>query len=901
MNERKNWKSCFIDGALQKRLGRKVFLAESGANFIPNRQVDVRKSLNGSRCDMSGSSKQWPVYNPQEIEPKWQQNWELSQLYRAIEGGNKPKFYCLDFFPYPSGDGLHVGHCRNYVPTDLISRYKRMRGFNVLHPMGWDAFGEPAEQYAVSHGVHPRVTTDLNTANFRRQLRMIGTSYDWSREIDSSRPEFYRWTQWFFLLLYRRGLAYRDTNFQWWCPVCQTTLSSHEVSGGVCWRGHSGVTRREIPAWYFRITAYADELISGLDEIDWPEAIKLQQRNWIGRSEGVEIQFPLADAGEQTGNSSEDSHSIAVFTTRPDTLFGVTFFVLAPEHPLVLEITTAEQRSSVEAYIAEAAGKSEIERMIETREKTGVFTGGYVFNPLSRQKIPVWIADYVLPGYGTGAVMGVPAHDQRDFEFARRYGLPVEVVIAPAPGNPPAGSDLQQAYLEQGWMANSGSFSGLTSGQGAEAIRLELERRHLGRSIVNYRMRDWLISRQRYWGTPIPIVYCQDCGEVPLEDKDLPVLLPEMEDFQPDGSGRSPLARLPDFVNTTCPRCGGPARRETDTMGGFADSSWYFLRFTSPHYDQGPFEPSAMNYWMPVDLYVGGAEHAVLHLLYARFWTKVMADAGLFSFREPFSKLMNQGQLLAPDGARMSKSRGNVITPDEMVARYGADALRVYELFMAPFEQDISWNPNGISGALRFLNRVWKLYEKTFAASTAFQGEDSELERLMHQAIQQVSERIESFRLNTMVSAIMEFVNAIYARQRAGTWRTVVYHQALETLLVLLSPAAPHITEEIWQITGHPGSVHEQPWPVWDRELTSHEMLQIPVQINGKVRDVMDVARSASAGEIREMALSRPRIQSFLQGQEIVRVFYVPAKILSVVTRPAAETIQQGDRLKDEV
>ncbi len=755
--------------------------------------------------------------------------------------------------------------------------------------MGWDAFGEPAEQYAVSHGVHPRVTTDLNTANFRRQMRMIGTSYDWSREIDSSRPEFYRWTQWFFLLLYRRGLAYRDTNFQWWCPVCQTTLSSHEVSGGVCWRGHTGVTRREIPAWYFRITAYADELISGLDEIDWPEAIKLQQRNWIGRSEGVEILFPLAEPGAE-------AQPVAVFTTRPDTLYGITFFVLAPEHPLVKEITTAEQSSQVQAYIAEAAGKSEIERMVETREKTGVFTGGYVLNPLSSEKIPVWIADYVLPGYGTGAVMGVPAHDQRDFEFAHSYGLPIVVVIAADPDTVLDESDLQQAYEEPGWMVNSGPFSGLASQQGAEAILAELERRQMGCAAVNYRMRDWLISRQRYWGTPIPIVYCQDCGETPLDEKDLPVLLPEMEDFQPDGSGRSPLARRPDFVNTTCPRCGGPAQRETDTMGGFADSSWYFLRFTSPHDDQGPFEPSAMNYWMPVDLYVGGAEHAVLHLLYARFWTKVMADAGLVPFREPFSKLMNQGQLLAPDGTRMSKSRGNAITPDEMVARYGADALRVYELFMAPFEQDIRWNPDGISGALRFLKRVWNLYERTYAESATAQGMDDDLERLTHRAISQVSERIETFRLNTMVSAIMEFVNSIHDRLRSGTWRTAVYHQALEILLVLLAPAAPHISEELWQLTGHPGSVHEQPWPEWNLELTRQEKLQIPIQINGKLRDVIEILPDAAEEEVRELALSRPRVLPLLKGQKIVRLFYVPGKILSAVTRPAAEKTHQDDR-----
>jgi leucyl-tRNA synthetase len=848
----------------------------------------------------------FPTYNPQTIEPKWQKTWEESGIYRASEGGNRPKFYCMEFFPYPSGDGLHVGHCRNYVPTDVISRYYRMRGYNVLHPMGWDAFGEPAEQFAVRQGVHPRVTTDLNTVNFRRQLTIIGTSYDWSREIDSSHPEYYRWTQFFFLLLYKRGLAYRDVNWQWWCPTCQTTLSSHEAVGGECWRGHKGVTKKEIPAWYFKITAYADELLSDLETVDWPEKIKVMQRNWIGKSEGVEIKFEvISNQLSVSSHSTTDNCSLVTcFTTRPDTIFGVTFFVLAPEHPLVAQITTPEQRSDVEAYVAEAARRSEMDRTSTDREKTGVFTGGYVLNPLNGERLPVWVADYALMTYGTGAVMGVPAHDQRDFEFARRYGIPIREVIVPPDSLNVGRSALHQAYLDDGIMTNSGGFDGLPSVEGIQHVAEHIEKHGFGRRVVQYRMHDWLISRQRYWGAPIPIVHCPACGEVPVPEEQLPVLLPPMTNFMPDGSGRSPLARVPEFVNTTCPKCGKPAQRETDTMGGFACSSWYFLRFTSPHYDQGPFEPNAMRYWMPVDLYVGGAEHAVMHLLYSRFWVKVMADAGMVPFREPFPKLMSQGQLMGLDGVRMSKSRGNVVTPDGVVETHGADSLRVYEMFMAPFEQDITWNTEGLSGARRFLNRIWNLYSETrevppFPPPLAVPGVPSTendsvnsdggieggLDRLLHKTIRRVTERIEGFRFNTMVSALMEFVNALVERQRAGTWHTATYHQALETLLVLLAPSVPHIAEELWQLTGHSGSVHQQPWPVWDEGLARDEMAGIPVTVDGKVRQVIDVPVDASEAEVREMAVSQPKVQSYLAGREIIRVVYVGGKILNIVTR----------------
>ena len=816
----------------------------------------------------------WPVYNPREIEPKWQALWERQGLYLAEESGEKPKYYCLDFFPYPSGDGLHVGHCRNYVPTDVISRFKRMKGYNVLHPMGWDAFGEPAEQYAIRHGVHPRVTTNRNTANFRRQMTLIGAGYDWSREIDSSQLEFYRWTQYFFLLLYKRGLAYRDTNWQWWCDGCQTTLSSHEVAGGVCWRGHTRIYKRQIPAWYFKITAYADELISGLDEVDWPEPIKIVQRNWIGRSQGCEIVFHTLSG-----------LPVPVFTTRPDTLYGVTYFVLAPEHPIVPALTTPGQRQMVEDYQTQAARQSEVERMVETREKTGVFTGGYVVNPLSGERVPVWIADFVLPGYGTGAVMGVPAHDQRDFEFASKYALPVQVVIAPPVAGYLEGNSLPEAYTGEGLMVNSGPYNGLSNQAGIERVSADLHERGLGGPKVNYRMRDWLISRQRYWGTPIPIVYCPVCGEQPVPEEQLPVLLPPMENFSTDGSGRSPLARLPGFLHTTCPHCGGPADRETDTMGGFACSSWYFLRFASPHYDRGPFDPASMRYWMPVDLYVGGAEHAVLHLLYARFWTKVIADAGLVPFREPFSKLANQGQLLGADGYRMSKSRGNVNTPDSIVDAYSADALRVYEMFMAPFDQDIAWSTEGLNGAWRFLNRVWNLYGETYYQGADSSGEDLRLLRTLHKTIRKVGERIEAFRLNTMVSALMELVNFLGDRQRTNAWQTASFHQALDILLLLLAPSAPHMADELWHITGHAGSVHQQTWPVWDEALARDEIIQVPVQVNGKLRGVVEVSSEAGPEEVQQAALSQARIQQHVAGQKIDKLIFVSGKVLNIVTK----------------
>jgi leucyl-tRNA synthetase len=810
-----------------------------------------------------------PEYKPSTFEQHWQKTWEDLGLFRAGKKGNKPKYYCLDYFPYPSGEGLHVGHCRNYVPTDVISRFKRMQGYNVLHPMGWDAFGEPAEQNAIINNQTPREITDQNTANYKRQMKLIGTSYDWDREIDSSHPGYYRWTQEMFLKMYQRGLAYRDKNWQWWCPTCATTLSSHEIEGEKCWRGHLGVTKKEVPVWYFKITSYADELITGLEDVDWPEPIKIMQRNWIGRSEGSEIDF-----------RTEDGDTISVFTTRPETVHGATFFAIAPEHPIVHKLTTDTSRSEVEAYVKQAIRKSEIERISDNREITGVFTGGDVINPINGEHIPAYVADYVLPTYGSGAVMGVPAHDQRDFTFANKYQLEIREVITRDVEKSHQES-LVVPYLESGIMINSGIHDGLTSKQAADQINQFLESHALGRRAVNYRMRDWLISRQRYWGTPIPIIYCDRCGEVPVSDHDLPVLLPEMDDFIPDGSGRSPLGRIADFINVKCPACGRLAQRETDTMGGFACSSWYFLRFTSPHYRLGPFDSDAVNYWMPVDLYVGGAEHAVLHLLYARFWTKVLADEGLLSFREPFARLINQGQLHGPDGQRMSKSRGNVITPDNIVAEFGADALRIHGLFMAPFEQSVDWNADGIVGAQRFLTRVWNLVLTYWSPNS--DQKDPDLEKERHRVIKIITERLEMFRFNTMISALMEFTNSLNEWVKSGNWNTATFCECLETLMILLAPSAPYITEELWSRTAHGFSIHQQKWPNYDEQLIYDEIIEIPVQVNGKLRGLIQTDSKTSQDQALQYAFEDPDIYKYLIEREITRVFYVPGKILNVI------------------
>lgn len=816
-------------------------------------------------------------YNPQKIEKKWRIIWEESKIYRTEETLEKPKYYCLDFFPYPSGDGLSVGHCKNYIPTDVFSRFKKMCGYSVLHPMGWDAFGQPAEQEAINKGIHPKITTEKYTANYKRQLNLIGTSYDWEREINSSHPDYYKWTQWFFLLLYKRGLAYRKKAPVNWCPTCLTVLANEEIEDGKCWRCGSEVTKRDLMQWFFKITDYADYLLKDLETIDWPEKIVLMQQNWIGRSEGIEFDLKVKNS-EKT---------IPVFTTRPDTIYGMTFVVLAPEHPLINELTTQEFKNAVENYRKIAYQKSEIQRLALEKEKDGVFIGAYAINPMNNEEVPIYVTDYVLMTYGTGAIMAVPAHDERDFEFAKKYNLLIRVVISPPDWE---GEELKEAYTGKGIMVNSDEYNGLPSQEGIEKICNYLDNKGIGRRKVNYKMRDWLISRQRYWGAPIPIIYCDDCGEVPVPEEDLPVLLPDIEKYQPTETGESPLAKVQEFVNTFCPKCRKLAKRETDTMGGFACSSWYFLRFTSPHYKKGPFNPDKVKYWMPVDLYVGGAEHAVMHLLYARFWTKVMYDENIVNFREPFNKLLNQGMMHAPDGRLMSKSKGNVITPDEVVAEYSADALRAYELFLGPFEQDAIWSDRGINGVFRFLNRVWRLILKEkpliFTKRPSGGAEDisRQLQKMTHKTIKKVTLDFEKFKFNTAVAALMKYINFLYSSLDKNVLEEI-WSETIDTLMLLLAPIAPFMTEELWERTGHKESIHIQPWPKWDEKLTYEEKFTLVIQVNGKLRDRVEVPVGISDKEMKKIALKSPNAQKFIKDKEILKFITVPNKLINIVAK----------------
>lgn len=823
-------------------------------------------------------------YDFHSIEPKWQNLWEAGNAYRTEEASAKPKLFCLDYFPYPSGDGLHVGHCRNYIPTDVISRFYRMKGYNVLHPMGWDAFGLPAENEAIRLKKNPREITLKNTANFKRQLKLLGTSYDWEREINSSDPEYYRWTQWFFLLLYRRGLAYEKESEQWWCPHCKTVLANEQVKEGRCWRCGTLVEKKKLKQWFFKITDYADRLADDLDTVDWPERIKIMQRNWIGKSVGAEVVFDIVSA------SDSSVHPVTVFTTRLDTIMGATFLVLAPEHPLIHEIASGEQHSEVDAYAAASKTKTEIDRMSTDREKTGVFTGAYAINPFSGERIPVWIADYVLMGYGTGAIMAVPAHDSRDFAFATKYGIPIRQVI----GWPDVTYDTttwNDAYSEHGVLVNSGHFDGLTTEDAFAAMLAEGEPREHAKAQTNYHMRDWLISRQRYWGAPIPMIHCPTCGTVPVPESRLPVVLPDVQGYEPSGTGESPLAGIKEWVETTCPVCGGPARRETDTMDGFACSSWYELRYTSPHNDKAPFDRATIDYWLPVDLYVGGAEHAVMHLLYARFWTKVMYDEGLVGFTEPFARLMNQGMLLSYDGQKMSKSKHNVITPDEVVEQYGADTLRLYELFMAPFEQEVAWSKEGISGAHRFAKRLWELAQRTIEAPRATPTDVPvsvpRLELQINKLTRKITEDIERFKFNTAVAAFMEYFNflAETVRNDETVLSTTEWQSAMRQLLVVLAPFAPHMTEELWQEYGCEGSIHKQAWPTWDESKLFESESEVAVQVNGKVRGSMLVPSDSTDEELGGLALAQDYVVKYTAGHIVKRVVAIKGKIVNIVVQ----------------
>ena len=807
------------------------------------------------------------TYDHHAIEAKWQAYWEQQRLFRATDDRSKPKFYCLDMFPYPSGSGLHVGHLEGYTATDIVSRYKRMKGFNVLHPMGWDAFGLPAEQYAVKTGVHPAVTTAQNIETFKRQMKRIGLSYDWDRELSTTDPAYYRWTQWIFLKLYERGLAYVAEVPVNWCPALGTVLANEEIVDGKSEVGGFDVVRKPMRQWVLKITAYADRLLDDLKLVEWPPSTLEMQKNWIGRSIGAEVEFELAGA----------KGTIRIFTTRPDTLFGTTYMVMAPEHPLVEVVTTTDRRADVTAYRDAAARKSDLQRQELDKEKTGVFTGGYATNPVNQERLPIWIADYVLMGYGTGAIMAVPAHDERDWAFARTYSLPIREVIA--------GGDIEkEAFVttENGTVVNSttrdGSFSinGLTPVDAIPKITAWLESQGRGRKAVNYKLRDWLFARQRYWGEPFPVVWVGEESR-PLPEEQLPLALPETSNFKPSGTGESPLSNLQDWVTTVDPTSGKPARRETNTMPQWAGSCWYYLRFIDPTNAQRLVDPEKERYWMPVDLYIGGSEHAVLHLLYARFWHKVLFDIGVVSTPEPFKKLVHQGIVLGEDSQKMSKSRGNVVSPDEMMDQFGADAVRLYEMFMGPLEAMKPWSTRGVEGVTRFLERVWRLMvneEGNISNAVVMKAASLDQLRLLHQTIKKVTEDIKTLRFNTAISQMMVFTNEltkIDQRPRA----------LLEPFVLILSPFAPHLAEELWEKLGGQTSVSHQPWPVFDPALTISDRLTIPIQVNGKLRGKIEVGVDTPRAEIESLA--RAQIGEWIQGKTPQKVIYVEKKLINFV------------------
>mgnify|MGYP001320360485 CR=1 FL=1 len=818
-----------------------------------------------------------------ELERKWQAYWEEQGLDRVTEDPEKRerKYYCLEMFPYPSGR-LHMGHVRNYSIGDVVARFKRMRGWNVLHPMGWDAFGLPAENAAIRNKIPPAKWTWDNIAAMREQLKRLGISYAWDREISTCHPDYYRFTQWLFLQLYKRGLAYKKHSAVNWCPSCQTVLANEQVVAGACERCDTPVKQTDLEQWFLKITAYADRLLENLDRLDgWPERVKIMQKNWIGKSYGAEIQFPIVGHDEV----------LRVFTTRPDTLYGVTYMVVAPEHPIVQKlIAGTERQAEVEAFIERVAQKDIEARTADERDKEGIFTGAYCRNPVTGEEIPIYLGDYVLMGYGTGAIMAVPAHDERDFAFAQKYNLPIRPVILPEGAS--LSDPFTEAYTGEGKMVNSGPYDGMSNVEAWTKIAEMLEERKIGERRVQYRLRDWLISRQRYWGVPIPIIYCDACGTVPVPEDQLPVLLPEDIEFQP--SGRSPLLERADFVQTTCPQCGGSARRETDTMDTFVDSSWYFLRFTDPHNKEVPFDREKADYWMPVDQYIGGVEHAILHLLYARFIQHALYDMGLVSVEEPFKNLLTQGMVLK-DGAKMSKSKGNVVDPEQIIAQYGADTARLFILFAAPPDRDLDWSEAGVEGSFRFLNRVWRLIAplgpelsgvEATKAGAELDGPHKKMRHEIHRVLAKVTEDIEvRFHLNTAVSSIMELVNEIYAYKEREDARPDVLKEAVEHVTLMLAPFVPHLAEELWRKLGRSDSVHRQPWPEVDRAAAAADEVTIVVQVNGKVRDRLVVAADLDEEATREAALALPRIQELTAGKQVQRVIVVPGRLVNVVVK----------------
>ena len=799
-------------------------------------------------------------YNHKATEQKWRKIWEEHPV--NVNDGKKPKYYCLDMFPYPSGNGLHVGHWRGYVISDVWSRYKMLQGYYLIHPMGWDAFGLPAENYAIKTGSHPAVSTAANIKNIKRQINEIASIYDWDMEVNTTDPKFYKWTQWIFVQMFKKGLAYEKEFPINWCPSCKTGLANEEVVNGCCERCGTPVTKKNLRQWMLKITAYADRLLADLDKLDWPEKVKKMQTDWIGKSHGAEVDFTVDGTDK----------SITVYTTRPDTLHGATFMVLAPEHALAKDLATDETRAAVEDYIFKSSMRSSVDRL-QDKDKTGVFTGSYAVNPLNGKKIPIWLSDYVLSDYGTGAIMCVPAHDDRDFEFAKKFDLPIIPVISPD-GNPV--ENMTEAYTGAGIMINSGDWNGMKSSELKEKAPFIMEEKGLGRKTTNYKLRDWVFSRQRYWGEPIPIVHCPKCGNVPVPEDQLPLTLPDVESYQPTGTGESPLAAIDEWVNTTCPCCGAPAKRETNTMPQWAGSSWYFLRYVDSHNDNELVSREKADKYLPVDMYIGGVEHAVLHLLYSRFYTKFLCDIGVIDFDEPFTKLFNQGMITGKNGIKMSKSKGNVISPDDLVRDYGCDSLRMYELFVGPPELDAEWDDRGIDGVNRYLNRVWTLVmdnkDKNIPAS-------KNMLKTRHKMMYDITNRLESFSLNTVVSGFMEYNNKFIdiAKKEGG-----VDKESLETMVIMLAPFAPHIAEELWQQMGHTESVFKNTWPKYEEAHMADDEKEIAVQINGKTKCVINVPADISKDDV--LAAAREALGGRLSGN-IIKEIYVPGRIVNIVAK----------------
>ena len=834
-------------------------------------------------------------YKPAEIEAKWQKRWREAGIHKTVFDTSKPKFYALDMFPYPSGSGLHVGHCEGYTATDIITRWKRMQGYTVLHPMGWDAFGLPAENYAIKTGIHPRVTTEEAIANFRRQIDSVGFCYDWDREVNTTDPAYYKWTQWLFLQLFRKGLAYESSMPINWCPSCKTGLANEEVKSGLCDRCGSPVERKALRQWLLRITRYADRLLEDLTDLDWPESTLAMQRNWIGRSEGAEVTFAV-------NGGAADGKKITVFTTRPDTLFGATYLVLSPEHDLVEKITSPERRAEVKDYQERSRQKNDLDRTDLNKEKSGFFTGGYAVNPANRRKIPIWIADYVLSEYGTGAIMAVPAHDERDFSFATKFALPIVEVVRPIDRQTPL---PEASFTDDGIAVNSGELDGLATADAKDCIIKRLEAEGWGKRAVTWRLRDWLFSRQRYWGEPIPIVHCAKCGAVAVPEKQLPVTLPEVERYEPSGTGESPLATMVEWLTTTCPTCGGPAKRETNTMPNWAGSCWYYLRYLDPKNGNQPWSKEMERQWMNVDLYVGGAEHAVLHLLYARFWHKVLYDLGYVSTKEPFRKLRHQGIVLSRtyrdafgmyhnfteiefrgeeaflrtsgeklrcEIEKMAKSKMNGVNPDDVIAACGADTLRLYEMFMGEFDLPKPWDPRAIEGCFRFLRRIWRFVEEFSPGATPVGDPHC---RLRHRTIKQVHTDLERMQFNTAIARLMEYVNELSSRGAIA--------EDLETLIKLIAPFAPHIADELWERMGKSGFMLNESWPSWDEKLTAFEQVTIVVQVNGKLRGDFQSSPDSSQEELRKVAFEVDKVKSHIEGKTVRKVIVVPKKLVNIV------------------